>query len=151
MKLYLEYFLHEGKIMRVGLADNRQKSKHINSFIMVTCMLIFQQLWICIFKFHLLKFISLYKYDKLNLFLHITELPAILVVCAKLKHSTAWYKGPTSAKFQNLIFLILHPSIRGLSWSWSYGSWIYNHRLSGLSLCHSPLILLWGNLIQNLP
>jgi len=38
-----------------------------------------------------LKFISLYKYDKLNLFLHITELPAILVVCAKLKHSTAWY------------------------------------------------------------
>jgi hypothetical protein len=38
-----------------------------------------------------LKFIPLYKYDKLNLFLHITELPAILVVCAKLKHSTAWY------------------------------------------------------------
>ena len=23
--------------------------------------------------------------------------------------------------------------------------------LSGLSLCHSPFILLWGNLIQNLP
>ena len=26
-----------------------------------------------------------------------------------------------------------------------------SYKLSGLSLCHSPFILLWGNLIQNLP
>jgi hypothetical protein len=52
----------------------------------------------------------------------------LLIECAESWYIVLWSqtKGPTSAKFQNF-FLILHPNIRGLSWSWSYGSWIYNH------------------------
>jgi hypothetical protein len=63
---------------------------------------------------------------------------AIVLTCAKKEWGTTLQKGKMYILVVHVLSYLFHPGVIVWSWSWSYGSWIYNYLCNQ---CLSPLML----------